>query len=129
MKQVVSTPKAPAAIGPYSQAIVVDNFIFCSGQIALDPATGEFVGAGDVRVQTRRVMDNLRAVLEAAGGSFASAAKSTIFLVNLSDFAVVNEIYAEYFAEMQPPARATVEVAGLPRGALVEIEMIARLTL
>ena len=129
MRQIVSTPNAPAAIGPYSQAVVIDNLIFCSGQIPLDPATGAFVGTGDVRAQTRRVMDNLRAVLEAAGSNLNFAAKATIFLKNLTDFAAVNEVYAEYFAGMQPPARATVEVAGLPRGALVEIEMIARLAL
>ena len=127
MRQIVSTPNAPAAIGPYSQAVVIDNLIFCSGQIPLDPATGAFVGTGDVRAQTRRVMDNLRAVLEAAGSSLHFAAKATIFLKNLADFAAVNEVYAEYFVGIEPPARATVEVAGLPRGALVEIEMIARL--
>jgi 2-iminobutanoate/2-iminopropanoate deaminase len=125
MKQVISTPNAPKAIGPYSQAIAATGrMVFCSGQIPLDYATGEMVGAGDVRAQTRRVMENLKAVLEAAGVSFAQVVKTTIFLADLQDFASVNEVYAGYFSEA-PPARATVQVAGLPRGAMVEIDAIA----
>ena len=121
----ISTENAPKAIGPYSQAIAASgSLVFCSGQIPLDPATGEMVGVGDVRAQTRRVMENLKAVLEAAGASLAKVVKTTIYLADLQDFAAVNEIYAGYFGEA-PPARATVEVAGLPRGAMVEIDAIA----
>jgi 2-iminobutanoate/2-iminopropanoate deaminase len=121
----ISTEHAPKAIGPYSQAIATSgSLVFCSGQIPLDPATGEMVGVGDVRAQTRRVLDNLKAVLEAAGASLAKVAKTTIYLADLQDFAAVNEIYAGYFGDA-PPARATVEVAGLPRGAMVEIDAIA----
>lgn len=121
----VSTERAPAAIGPYSQAIVAGELVFCSGQIALDPATGEMVGAGDVRAQTERVLQNLAAVLEAAGSSLARVVKTTIFLADLQDFGHVNEVYGRHFASEPRPARATVEVAGLPRGALVEIEAVA----
>jgi 2-iminobutanoate/2-iminopropanoate deaminase len=119
----VSTSLAPAAIGPYSQAIRVGQSLFVSGQIPLDPTTGELVGA-DIESQTRRVLDNLKAVLVAAGCSFRHVAKTTIFLTDLSDFATVNRIYGEYF-EAPFPARATVGVAALPRGARVEIECIA----
>ena len=126
MRQTISTPNAPKAIGPYAQAVVVPagRMVFCSGQIPLDPATGEMVGASDVRVQARRVLDNLGAVLAAAGASFASVVKTTIFLADLQDFGSVNEIYAGYFGE-HPPARATVQAAGLPKGALIEIDAIA----
>jgi 2-iminobutanoate/2-iminopropanoate deaminase len=125
-RTAIATKGAPAAIGPYSQAVVAPagSLVFCSGQIALDPTTGEMVGAGDVRTQTERVLDNLGAVLAAAGASFASVVKTTIFLADLQDFGNVNEIYARYFPS-QPPARATVQAAGLPRGALVEIDAIA----
>ena len=124
-RQIVSSPDAPKAIGPYAQAVAATGrLIFCSGQIPLDPATGEMVGAGDVRAQTERVMQNLAAVLAAAGASFANVAKTTIFLTDLQDFAAVNEIYGKYVGA-NPPARATVQVAGLPRGAAVEIEAIA----
>jgi len=124
-RQIVSSPDAPKAIGPYAQAVAATGrLIFCSGQIPLDPATGEMVGAGDVRAQTERVMQNLAAVLAAAGASFANVAKTTIFLTDLQDFAAVNEIYGKYVGA-NPPARATVQVAGLPRGASVEIEAIA----
>ncbi len=128
MRQI-STEKAPKAIGPYSQAIVsggvaAGQLVFCSGQIALDPATGEMVGAGDVRVQARRVMDNLKAVLEAAGATLQQVVKTTIYLADLQDFGAVNEIYGSYFGAI-PPARATVQVAGLPRAARVEIDAIA----
>ena len=121
---VVSTDKAPKAIGPYAQARVAGNLVFCSGQIPLDPVTGEMVGAGDVRRQTERVLENLGAVLAAAGASLASVVKTTIYLADLQDFGNVNEVYARYFPSA-PPARATVEVAGLPKGALVEIDAIA----
>jgi 2-iminobutanoate/2-iminopropanoate deaminase len=123
---IISTPGAPRAIGPYSQAVSVTagRLLFCSGQIPLDPATGEMVGAGDVRAQAERVLQNLGAVLTAGGASFKSVVKTTIFMMDLADFATVNEIYARYFPT-DPPARATVQAAGLPRGALVEIEAIA----
>jgi 2-iminobutanoate/2-iminopropanoate deaminase len=125
-RRVISTEAAPKAIGPYSQGIVAGHLVFCSGQIPLDPATGEMVGAGDVRAQATRVMENLRAVLEAAGSSFSSVVKTTIYLQDLADFGAVNEVYGSYFKEA-PPARATVQVAGLPRGAMVEIDAIAAL--
>jgi 2-iminobutanoate/2-iminopropanoate deaminase len=124
-RQTVTTPEAPKAIGPYAQAVsATGRLVFCSGQIPLDPVTGEIVGAGDVREQTERVMQNLAAVLKAAGASFAHVAKTTIFLTDLQDFAAVNEVYGKHVGA-NPPARATVQVAGLPRGASVEIEAIA----
>ena len=123
MSQVVSTPKAPKAIGPYSQAIVAGDFVFTSGQIPLDPETQALV-TGDIRAQTERVMENLSAVLSAAGVSFANVVKATIFVVDLNDFATVNEIYGKRFPQ-NPPARSTVQVAALPKGARVEIELIA----
>lgn len=125
MSQVVATPAAPAAIGPYSQAVRVScgELIFCSGQIPLHPATGELV-AGDAAAQAERVMENLRAVLAAAGVGFEQVVKATVYLTDLADFAKVNEVYGKYF-ERQPPARATVQVAQLPRGARVEIDLIA----
>jgi 2-iminobutanoate/2-iminopropanoate deaminase len=123
-RKVVVSAGAPKAIGPYSQAIAAGGFVFCSGQIPLDPATGEMVGASDVRAQARRVMDNLAAVLAAAGTSFERVVKTTIYLADLGDFGAVNEVYAAYFTA-EPPARATVQVAGLPKGALVEIDAIA----
>lgn len=123
-RKVVSTPAAPRAIGPYSQAIVAGGLVFCSGQIAIDPATGELVGASDVRAQARRVMDNLRAVLEASGSSLDGVVRTTIFLTDLGDFGPVNEIYGSYF-KGPPPARATIQVAGLPKGAMVEIDAVA----
>jgi 2-iminobutanoate/2-iminopropanoate deaminase len=126
MRRNISTENAPKAIGPYAQGVVASAgaLVFCSGQIALDPKTGELVGAGDVGVQTERVLENLGAVLAAAGASFASVVKTTIFLADLQDFGTVNEIYARYFAQALP-ARATVQAAGLPKGALVEIDAIA----
>jgi 2-iminobutanoate/2-iminopropanoate deaminase len=124
-RTVVHSQEAPRAIGPYSQAIRAGDLVFCSGQIALDPATGDLVGAGDVRAQATRVLENLGAVLAAGGASFASVVKTTIYLADLQDFGAVNEIYAHYFKDA-PPARATVQVAGLPKGALVEIDAIAR---
>ena len=123
MKKTISTNEAPAAIGPYSQAVRTGNFVFCSGQIPLDPASGEIV-SGDIAAQTRRVMDNVAAVLKAEGLSFANVVKTTIFLTDLADFQKVNEIYGSYFKQ-SPPARSTIQVAALPRGANVEIEVIA----
>lgn len=124
MPKTIDSPYAPKAIGPYSQARAVDGWVHCSGQIAIDPATGELVGAGDARAQTRQALRNLGAVLEAAGARFADVVKTTIFLVDLADYAAVNEAYAVFFKDA-PPARSTVQVAGLPRGALVEIEAVA----
>lgn len=125
-RTVISTPHAPAAIGPYSQAIQVSGgrTLYCSGQIPLDPATGEVVGEGDVSAQTRQVMRNLKAVLEAAGMEFEHVVRCGIFLTDMQDFAVVNSVYGEFFFE-GPPARATVQVAGLPKGVRVEIDAIA----
>jgi 2-iminobutanoate/2-iminopropanoate deaminase len=125
-RQTIASPDAPKAIGPYAQAISVPagRLVFCSGQIPLDPTTGEMVGVGDVRAQTERVLENLAAVLAAAGASFAAVVKTTIFLTDLRDFAIVNEVYAR-FVGASPPARATIQVAGLPKGASVEIEAIA----
>jgi 2-iminobutanoate/2-iminopropanoate deaminase len=124
--QVISTNDAPKAIGPYSQAIRVGDLVFCSGQIPLDPETGE-LSPGDARAQARRAMDNLAAVLAAAGSGLAQVVKTTIFLTDLGDFSAVNEVYGSYFEglEGQYPARACVQVAALPRGARVEIEAIA----
>ena len=122
--QAVTTEGAPKAIGPYSQAIVADGWVFCSGQIALDPATGEVV-PGDVAAQTDRVMRNLTAVLTAAGASLAAVVKTTVFLADMADFAAMNEVYGRHFGGHRP-ARATVAAAGLPRGARVEIECVAR---
>jgi 2-iminobutanoate/2-iminopropanoate deaminase len=123
MKKIISTPDAPAALGPYSQAVRVGSTIYCAGQIPLDPKTGEIVSGG-VEIQTRRVLDNITAVLKAEGLTFANIVKTTIFLMDLADFQKLNEIYGSYFTEA-PPARSTVQVAGLPKGARVEIEVIA----
>src|SRR5258705_4948316 len=123
MKKIISTSEAPAAVGPYSQAIRTRNLAFCSGQIPLDPKTGEVV-PGDVNAQTRRVMENIAAVLRAEGQDFENVIKTTIFLTNLADFQTVNELYGSYF-KSDPPARSTVQVAALPKGANVEIEVIA----
>jgi 2-iminobutanoate/2-iminopropanoate deaminase len=125
-RHAVSTSAAPKAIGPYSQAVVTSGrkTIYCSGQIPIDPATGDMVGAGDVKEQTHRVMQNLAAVLKAAGGSLEAVARTTIFLTDLQDFAHVNEVYGGYFTGA-PPARATVQVTALPKGARVEIDAIA----
>lgn len=127
IRKKIETSRAPSAIGPYSQAISFGDLVFCSGQIPLDPETGELVGGGDIRAETHQVMKNLAAVLEASGGGLDRVVKTTIFLADLADFGVVNEIYAEYFPGEAPPARSTVEVAALPRGARVEIECIAAL--
>lgn len=124
-KQAFSTADAPGAIGPYSQAVATGNLVFCSGQVALSPSTGQLVGKTAAE-QAEQVMTNLSAVLRAAGCDWASVVKTTIFLADLADFAAVNEVYGRYLPpEVAKPARATVQVAGLPRGALVEIDAIA----
>lgn len=123
MKEIVSTENAPGAIGPYSQAVKTGNMVFCSGQIPIDPATGEFV-SNDVAEQTEQVLKNLSAVLEAAGTNLGNVVKTTVFLADMNDFAVFNEVYAKYFSDNKP-ARATVQAARLPRDARVEIECIA----
>lgn len=123
--KAISTDKAPAAIGPYSQAIQAGELLFCSGQIPLNPQTGELV-QGDVKLQTEQVMENIAAVLAASATSFGKVVKTTIFLVEMADFAVVNEVYGRFFPDHKP-ARSTVAVKSLPRGAQVEIEVIAAL--
>jgi 2-iminobutanoate/2-iminopropanoate deaminase len=123
VKQAVSSPDAPKAIGPYSQAVRAGQLLFLSGQVPLDPATGQIV-AGDIAAQTRRVFDNLGAVLKAGGRSFADVVRTTVFLADMNDFAAVNEVYGQYFSEPYP-ARATVQVARLPKDARVEIDLIA----
>lgn len=123
MKEVIRTANGPQAIGPYSQAIKANGFVFVSGQVALDPATQQLV-EGDVAVQTHRVMQNLKGILEAAGSGLDKVVKSGVFLKNMNDFAAMNGVYGEYFTA-QPPARATVEVARLPKDVLVEIDVIA----
>jgi len=123
MKKIVSTNEAPAAIGPYSQAVRSGRFLFCSGQIPLDPKSGQIV-SGDITAQTRRVLDNIAAVLRAEGLSFENVVKTTIFLTDLNDFQTVNETYGSYFKQ-DPPARSTVQVSALPKDAHVEIEVIA----
>ena len=123
--QRVLTDKAPAPIGPYNQAIQAGGFLFCSGQIPLDPQTGEIV-TGDTAAQTRQVMRNIGAVLEAAGLTFADVVKTTIFLLDMSEFSAVNEVYGQSFGTT-PPARSTVAVSALPRGSRIEIEVVALL--
>jgi len=123
MKEIITTERAPRAIGPYSQGVKAGGFVFLSGQIALDPATGELV-AGGIATETERIMENIAGVLTAAGLGFGDVVKSTIYLTDLSDFGVVNEIYGRRFPSAAP-ARSTVQVAALPRGAAVEVEIIA----
>ena len=123
MRQRIQTENAPAAIGPYSQAIKANGFVFVSGQIPIDPQTGEFV-AGGIAEQTTRVLKNLSAVLEAAGSSLEQVVKTTVFLADMKEFSGMNEVYATFF-QSPPPARATVAAAGLPRDARVEIEAVA----
>ena len=123
--EIVDTDCAPRAIGPYSQAVVVDGWVFCSGQIALDPTDGEVVG-DEASLQTDRVMKNLAAVLQAGGASLATVVKTTVFLVDMADFAAMNEVYGRHFGDHRP-ARATVAVAGLPRGVRVEVECVAQI--
>jgi 2-iminobutanoate/2-iminopropanoate deaminase len=123
MKEAVSSPDAPKAIGPYSQAVRAGQLLFVSGQVPLDPATGQIV-AGDIQTQTRRVFDNLAAVLKAGGRSFADVVRTTVFLADMNDFSAVNDVYGTYFSTPYP-ARATVQVARLPKDARVEIDLIA----
>lgn len=123
MKKVMHTDNAPKAVGPYSQAIQLGDFLFCSGQISIDPKTNE-VFTGDIKTQTEMVMKNISAVLATANLNFDNVVKTTIFLTNMNDFATVNEVYAKSFTEA-PPARSTVAVAGLPKGVSVEIEVLA----
>ncbi|MBR2189435.1 MAG: RidA family protein [Eubacterium sp.] len=123
MNQAVHTDKAPAAIGPYSQAVKAGNTIYVSGQIPIDPAKGEFAGA-DIRTQTRQSLTNIRNILEAAGTDMGSVVKTTVLLADIADFAAMNEVYAEFFAEPYP-ARAAFQAAAIPKGALVEIEAVA----
>lgn len=127
MKTAISTPNAPAAIGPYSQAVKTETFLYTSGQIALDPATGKLVEGG-IAEQTRQVLENLKAVLAEAGCGMRDVVKTTVFLKDMSDFAAMNEVYGRYLAPdgVAAPARSTVEVARLPKDSLVEIEVIAR---
>lgn len=123
MKDIVLTDRSPKPIGPYSQAVKSNGLVFVSGQIALDPKTGGFVGA-DVRTQTERVMENLKGILEASGASFSHVVKTTVYLKDMNDFTPMNEVYAKYFSAA-PPARSTVQAARLPKDALVEIDVIA----
>jgi 2-iminobutanoate/2-iminopropanoate deaminase len=123
IKESVQTDNAPKAIGPYQQAIKANGFIYTAGQIPIDPKTGNLV-EGDISAQTRQVLENLKAVLEAGGSALDRVVKATVFLKNMADFAAMNEVYAEYFASAKP-ARSTVAVAELPRGALVEIDLVA----
>ncbi len=123
MRTVITTENAPKAIGPYSVAIQTDGFVFCSGQLGLNPATGE-LAAADVETQTRQALTNLKNVLEAAGSGLGNVVKTTVFLKDMADFPKMNAIYGEFFTS-NPPARSTVAVAGLPKGGLVEIEAMA----
>jgi len=123
MKKIISTNESPGAIGPYSQGVRSGSFLFCSGQIPLDPKSGQIV-SGDIATQTRRVLDNIAAVLRAGGLTFDNVVKTTIFLTDLGDFQIVNEVYTSYFKQ-DAPARSTVQVSALPRGAKIEIEAIA----
>ncbi len=125
MKEVVLTDRGPKPIGPYSQAIKANGFLYVSGQVALDPRTGEFTG-GDIRQQTERVMENLRGICEAAGSDLHHAVKTTVFLKDMNEFAAMNEVYARHFPAAAP-ARTTVQVAALPKTALVEIDLVALL--
>jgi len=125
VKEIISTDKAPKAIGPYSQAVRASGFLFTAGQIALEPASGQLV-EGDVAQQTARVMENLKAIVEAAGSSLDRAVKATVYLKDMSDFAAMNEVYGRYFT-LNPPARSTVEAARLPRDVRVEIDLVVAL--
>ncbi|HIU11018.1 MAG TPA: RidA family protein [Candidatus Avidehalobacter gallistercoris] len=124
-KKRIVTDKAPAALGPYSQAIAAGGMLYASGQVPVDPATGELAGA-DIETQARQVFENLKQVLQAAGADFGSVVKTTVFLTDLANFGVVNDIYAEYFTEPYP-ARSCVQISALPKGALIEAELIAEL--
>jgi 2-iminobutanoate/2-iminopropanoate deaminase len=122
-KTIIKPAKSPAALGPYNHAVRVGDLLFCAGQIAIDPATGNLV-SGDIKAQTERVLQNVKAILDDQKLSFGNVVKSTVFMTNLSDFAAMNEIYGKYFTE-NFPARSTVQVAALPKGAAVEIEIVA----
>ena len=124
MKKIINTDKAPAPIGPYNQAVLVGNTLYTSGQIALDPISMELI-LDDIETETNQVMQNMKAVLEAAEMTFENVVKSTIFIMNMNDFARINSVYGKYFDENSAPARETVQVAGLPKGVNVEISMIA----
>jgi len=123
MKKIVNTNEAPAAVGPYSQAVRAGGFLFCAGQIPLDPKTGSIVGS-DIKTQTEQVLKNIEAILKAEGLSFDNVVKTTVFMIDLSEFAQMNEVYAKYFRPPYP-ARSTIQVAALPRGAKIEIEVVA----
>ena len=124
MKKIINTDKAPAPIGPYNQAVLINNMLYTSGQIALNPMTMELV-LESIEIETKQVMENMKAVLEAAEMTFENVIKTTIFIMNMNDFAAINTIYGSYFNEVTAPARETVQVAGLPRGVNVEISMVA----
>ena len=123
MREIVLTDRGPKPIGPYSQAIKANGFLFVSGQVAIDPKTNEFIG-GDIKQQTERVLENVKGVLEASGSNLHHVVKTTVFLKDMNDFAAMNEIYGRYFTSA-PPARSTVAAAGLPKNALLEIEVVA----
>ena len=125
MREIVSTEHGPKAIGPYSQAVKANGFVFTAGQVAIDPATGSVVGT-EIKAQTERVMENLKGIVEAAGSSLHKVVKTTVFLKDMNDFAAMNEVYARYFPAA-PPARSTVEVSRLPKDVRVEIEVVALL--
>ncbi len=125
-RTIVATDKAPGAIGPYSQAVKTDTLVFVSGQLALDPASGELLTA-DIQQETRQALTNLKAILEAAGSSLAQVVKTTVFIADMAQFGEINEVYAEFFKGDDPPARACVEVARLPKDANVEVEAVALL--
>jgi reactive intermediate/imine deaminase len=124
----IETSRAPAAIGPYSQAVAVAEWVYCSGQVALDPDDPQMVGDGDIEAETRRVLQNLDAVLQAAGASRGDVVKATVYLTNMDEFSKMNQVYGAFFAGLVPPARATVQVAALPKGAKVEIDFVARIS-
>ena len=121
----IQTKSAPEPVGPYNQAVLIENWLFCSGQIALNPSTGEMVGDGNIEVETRQVLANLLAVLKTAGGESSNVIRTTIYLTDINDFAKVNAIYAEIFSNMISPARACVEVSKLPKGGKIEIDCVA----
>ncbi|MEI6569274.1 MAG: RidA family protein [Verrucomicrobiota bacterium] len=122
-KQIIKPPQSPAAVGPYNHAVRVGDLLFCAGQIPIEPATGDLV-TGDIKIQTERVLENVKAILDSQGLTFSNVVKSTVFMVNLGDFAGMNEVYARYFTN-DFPARSTIQVAALPKGASVEIEVLA----
>ncbi|MGB5284662.1 MAG: RidA family protein [Polyangiales bacterium] len=123
----IETDRAPAAIGPYCQAVAVGDWVYCSGQLALDPDDARMLGGGDIEAETRQVLRNLDAVLEEAGASRGDVVKATVYLTDMNEFSKMNQVYAEFFEGLVPPARATVQVAALPKGATVEIDFTARI--